>query len=93
MRRDDVPEREEGEMVGVLWWGCEGRGEHTRRFACPVALAALPVEEVESDLPVRNSLPEGMLSAMMKVVLMEVSLLWIGTMAFSALSSRSLSRV
>jgi hypothetical protein len=46
----------------------EGR-RHTRRLGCcPMALVALAVEEVESDLPVRNSLPEGMLSAMMKVV-------------------------
>jgi hypothetical protein len=43
---------------------------HTRRGGCALALA-LPVEveeAVESDLPVRYSLPEGMLSAILLVV-------------------------
>ena len=40
---------------------------HTRRVGCEGAFAALPVvlvDEVESVLPARNSLSEGMLSAM-----------------------------
>lgn len=45
-----------------------GEMEHTRRMAEP-ALPVLLVEVVESDRPVRYSLPDGMLSAIVTCVL------------------------